>query len=410
MKFKKFNTYDNKEIKAAVDIIKTGQLSNYIGEWGNNFYGGKKIIEMEKKYAKFFKTKHAISVNSWTSGLICAVGAIDTSPGDEIILPTWTMSACAASILYWNAIPIFADISLDDLCIDPNSIEKNITKKTTAIMAVDISGKSSKMDEILKISKKYNLKVISDTAQSPMALYKKKFAGTLGDIGGISLNYHKHIHTGEGGVIFTDNKKYAEKMKMIRNHAEAVLRKRKNFPLINMLGNNFRLGEIEAAIAIIQLKKLKNIVQKRIKIANYLTKKLKEFKSLILPQSYNDFTNVYYTYPIILNPKMKLNRKKILYYLKKEGVKGMGEGYQNLHLLPTFQKKIVYGKTSFPWNSEFNKRQISYRKGICPVAEKLHDELFIGFGISHFDLKKNDVEFIYKKFKKILNYKNIYKN
>ena len=150
MKFKKFNTYDNKEIKAAVDIIKTGQLSNYIGEWGNNFYGGKKIIEMEKKYAKFFKTKHAISVNSWTSGLICAVGAIDTSPGDEIILPTWTMSACAASILYWNAIPIFADISIDDLCIDPNSIEKNITKKTTAIMAVDISGKSSKMDEILK--------------------------------------------------------------------------------------------------------------------------------------------------------------------------------------------------------------------------------------------------------------------
>ena len=89
----------------------------------------KKVKQMEKKFADFFKVKYAISVNSWTSGLICAVGAIDISPGEEIILPTWTMSACAASILYWNAIPIFADISMSDLCIDPESVKKNISKK-----------------------------------------------------------------------------------------------------------------------------------------------------------------------------------------------------------------------------------------------------------------------------------------
>jgi dTDP-4-amino-4,6-dideoxygalactose transaminase len=408
MPFKKFNTYGKEEIKAASEVIKTGQLSNFIGEWGSNFYGGKKVKQMEKKFADFFKVKYAISVNSWTSGLICAVGAIDISPGDEIILPTWTMSACAASILHWNAIPVFADISMSDLCIDPESVKKNISKKTKAIMAVDISGRSAKINEIKKIARKHNLKIISDTAQSPMATYNKKYAGTLADIGGLSLNCHKHIHTGEGGVIFTNNKKYAEKMKMIRNHAEAVLRKRNNFPLINMLGNNFRLGEIEASIAIVQLKKLKKIINKRIYIANYLTKKLSEFDGLILPKIHTDFTNVYYTYPIILNPNMNFNRKKILYYLKKEGVEGMGEGYQNLHLLPLFKKKTLYGKTSFPWNSEFNKRKISYIKGICPIAEKLHDELFIGFGISHYDLKKLDVDFIYKKFKKILGYTDIY--
>ncbi len=405
--FKKFNTYDYKEVNAGLKVLKKGELSKFIGAWSDNFYGGKYIKRMEKFYAKTFGVKYAISVNSWSSGLVCSLGAIGLNPGDEVILPTWTMSACAASVLYWNAIPVFADIEEDSLCIDPKSIIKNISKKTKAVMCVDISGKSANMNEIKKIAKKYKLKIISDSAQSPFATYKGKKCGTIGDIGGISLNYHKHIHTGEGGVIFTNNKLLSEKCKMIRNHAEAVLKKRK-FPMENMLGNNFRLGEIEAAIAIEQLKKLKMIVKKRIKISNYLTSKLSEIEGLKLPAIHNDFTNVYYTYPIVLKENFNFSRAKILKYLKQYRIPNMSEGYENIHLLPAFQKKQVYGNSNFPWNSEFNKRKISYKKGICPTAEKMHDKLYIGFGISHFDLSKQDIDYIVSTFKLIFKKSDIY--
>ncbi len=408
MRFKKFNTYNKLEIDAALKVLRSGKVSSFVGEWNEEFYGGKYVKMMEKKYSKFFKVKYAISVNSWSTGLVCALGALDLNPGDEVILPTFTMSACASAILHWNCIPIFADIDEKNLCIDINSIKKNISTKTRAIMAVDICGVSSNINEIKKLIKNKNIKIISDSAQAPFANYKNKIAGTLVDIGGISLNYHKHIHTGEGGVVFTNKKIYSEKIKMIRNHAEAVMRKRKNFPLINMIGSNYRMGEIEAAIAMVQLKKLKEIIKKRIKIANYMTNKLSNIDGLILPKRYKDNTNVYYTYPIILDEKKNFDRQKILNLLKKEGVEGFAAGYQNLHLLPIFQKKIAYGKYNFPWKSPFNKRKISYKKGICPVAEKLHDKIYMPFGISNFDLSLEDVDFIYSKFLKIFSKKNIF--
>lgn len=115
------------------------------------------------------------------------------------------MSACAAAVLHWNAIPVFADIELETFCICPKSIEKNITKKTKAIIVVDIFGHPANYREISKIAKKYNLKIICDAAQSPGSKYVGKYSGTVGDIGGFSFNYHKHIHTGEGGVIVTNN-------------------------------------------------------------------------------------------------------------------------------------------------------------------------------------------------------------
>ena len=148
------------------------------------------------------------------------------------------------AILHWNAIPVFADIDPITYCIDPISIEKNISHKTKAIMAVDIGGQSADMNSINSIAKKYNLKVICDTAQAPGAMFEDSYAGTLADIGGYSLNYHKHIHTGEGGVLVTNDDNLA-KTQLIRNHAEAVVGDMGFKDLTNMIGHNFRLGEIE---------------------------------------------------------------------------------------------------------------------------------------------------------------------
>jgi perosamine synthetase len=401
-KFKKYNSIDKEELKAASAVIKSGNLSNFLGEYSKEFFGGPKVREFEKKCKSFFNVKHAITVNSWTSGLICAVGALDINPGDEIILPPWTMSACASAILNWNAIPVFADIDKTTYNIDPDDVLRKISKKTKAIMAVDIFGHPCNISELKKISKKYKIKLITDSAQSPYSFYKKKIAGTISDVGGISLNYHKHIHTGEGGVIFTNSDKIAKRINLIRNHAESVVRSNKVENLSNMIGYNFRLGEIESAIGIQQLKKLKKVIKKKQKICQLLTKNLSKLSSLFLPKVLKGYTHSYYIYGINLDlQNIKYSREYIINKLTSEGVPGLSAGYTCLHLLPMFQKKIAYGSKGFPWNSSFNKRNISYKKGICPNAEYLHEKSFIKFEVCMYDLTIDDVKFISSAFEKV---------
>ena len=144
-----------------------------------------------------FNVKHAIAVNSWTSGLICAVGALSVSPGDEIIVTPWTMSATVAAILHWGCIPVFVDIDEDTFMLKPDDVSAAVSDKTKAILTADIFGQSDNYTLLRKVAEDYGLKVISDTAQAPYANTPDGFAGTLSDIGGISLNYHKHIHCGE---------------------------------------------------------------------------------------------------------------------------------------------------------------------------------------------------------------------
>ena len=134
--FQEYNPIGNEELKAATNVIESGVLSKFLGCWDPDFYGGPKVQEFEKQCEKYFNVKHAITVNSWTSGLIVAVGAIGIEPGDEIIVSPWTMCASATVILHWCAIPVFADIEPETFCLDPNSIEKNITPYTKAIMAI----------------------------------------------------------------------------------------------------------------------------------------------------------------------------------------------------------------------------------------------------------------------------------
>jgi dTDP-4-amino-4,6-dideoxygalactose transaminase len=237
-----------------------------------------------------------------------------------------------------------------------------------------------------------------------------KFAGTLADIGGFSLNYHKFIHTGEGGVLVTNNYVLSEKMKMIRNHAESILKERKNFPLQNMIGYNFRMGEIEAAIGIQQLKKLNKILKNNQLVVKKIINNLKNLNGLIFPKTPNYTTNVFYVLPIIYSEKLTgVDIKKIVFLLKKSGVP-IEQKYQNLHLLPLFQKKIAYGKNHFPWSYYKSRKNVSYKKGICPNAEAFNNGSFLLIPVTSYNFSSADIEFITKKFKYVWNRCNINKN
>ena len=400
--FEKYNSIGDEELAAATEVIQSGVLSQFIGRWGSDFDGGPKVKEFERDCEKYFNVKHAITVNSWTSGLVVAVGALGISPGDEVIVSPWTMCATATAILHWNAIPVFADIDPETYCLDPESIEKNISPYTKAIISVDIGGHPADTDVIMRLAKKYNLKVISDTAQAPGAVYKGQLAGTLTDIGGYSLNYHKHIHTGEGGILVTNDDELALRMRLIRNHAEAALRDLQLDDMSNMLGHNFRLGEIECAIGIEQLKKLNSFVGSRQRAANRLNEGLSDLKGLKLPIVKDRCTHSYYMYFMQVDTKsLGVSRDKILEALIAEGVPGLSKTFENVHLLPMYQKKIAYGNEGFPWNSSICKRDVSYEKGICPVAENLHDESYIGFQMCMFALLDDELDLFISAFKKV---------
>lgn len=399
--FKRYNSIGIEEVEAAKAVIESGILSQFLGSWHPDFYGGQKVQEFERECERYFGVKHAVTVNSWTSGLVTAVGAIGIEPGDEIIVTPWTMCASATAILHWNAIPVFADIDPDTFNIDPKSVEARITPYTKAIMAVDIFGQSCDIDSLMKIAEKHKLKVITDTAQAPGTYNNGRFTGTLSHVGGFSLNYHKHIHTGEGGILVTNDDDIFERMQLIRNHAEAVVEGKGVTNIINMIGHNFRLGEIESAIGIEQLKKLKKSVETRQHIAERLTLGIKDLPGLKTPYVVPGNTHAYYVYPLVLDLSvLNTSREKICAALNAEGL-DFSEGFVNVHQLPMYQRKIAYGSKGFPWSSDIYKGNVSYEKGICPVAENLHDNNFICYGLCTHELNDADVDLMIRAFKKV---------
>lgn len=397
-----FSTIGEDDIAAAVEVMKTGVLSAYIGAPGPGFMGGTRVRALEAAAAATFGVRHALAVNSWTSGLIAAVGAIGIEPGDEIITTPWTMAATATAILHFAGIPVFADILPDTFNIDPAAVEALVSPRTRAILAVDIFGQSADMGALRAIAERHGLALISDTAQAPGAKVGDRLAGTLADIGGYSLNYHKHIHCGEGGILVTDDDRLAERLALIRNHGEVVIQSDAAEDLANILGYNFRMGEIEAAIAAVQLTKLEERVESRQRAAGRLTAALADLPGLTLPYTPQGLTHVYYVYGMTLDTDaLGVSRNRIAEALRAEGVPAVMAGYQNIHLLPLFRKRIAYGTGGFPWTSPYASVERRYGPGLCPVAETLHARTFLGLNLCLNQFGDADVDLVAEAFRKV---------
>ena len=407
--FPAYNTIDKQEEEAVLRVLRSGKLSTYIGSWHKDFYGGSEVSALEEEWADFFNVKHAISVNSATSGLYASIGAIGIEAGDEVIVTPYTMSASATAILLYGGIPVFADVEAEYFCIDPTSIEKLITPKTKAIMAVDIFGQACDFEVLRQIAKKHNLKIIEDAAQAPYGKLGTEFTGTLGDIGVFSLNYHKHIHCGEGGIVVTNDDELAFKIQLIRNHGETVLdakgyKDKKD--LHNMLGFNFRMTEIEAAISRVQLRKLKKLVLERIENVKYLEKKLQNLPCLNIPPVRKNVQHVYYVHPLLFNQEStSLHRNTFIDAVKAELPSTLmredspvllSYGYvKPLYLQPIYQQKICFG--DYP----FNLTNRVYKKGDCPTCEDLHFNTLISHEFMRPSMQHKDLDDVVKAFEKV---------
>jgi dTDP-4-amino-4,6-dideoxygalactose transaminase len=395
--FPRYNTIGAEEKEAVLKVLDSGVLSKYLGTWSADFYGGPVVQRFENDWASYFGVPYAIAVNSGTSGLYAAVGACGISPGDEVIVSPYTMTASAVAPIIWGSIPVFADIDPNTFCLDPDSIRKCITPQTKAIIVVDLFGYPADIPEIMAIAREYNLLVIEDAAQAPGAQRKGHYAGTQAHIGVFSLNYHKTIHTGEGGMIVTGDRDLAEKLQLIRNHAEAVVESKGASDLVNMIGFNFRMTEIEAAIGIEQLQKLNFLLWKRIHTAHYLTGRLRHLPYLRLPPVPEDMIHGYYAYPICCTG---ISRDWLAKALVAEGIPMVAGYAKPLYLQPMYQKQIAIGRDGFPFSHAKNK--LNYELGACPVAERMYYKELMYTNVCHAGVTHKDLDDIADAFEKVL--------
>ena len=290
---KRQKTIETSDINKVVKLLKEENLSGFNAGPGDSFYGGNNVKALEKQFCDYFRCKHAISVNSWTSGLEIAVASLKLEKGTEIICSPWSMSATVAAIVNNDCKPVFADIDPSTFNLDPKKVMAKVTKHTGAILVTEMYGQSSNINEILKIAKANRLYTISDTAQSIGSKVNSKFTGTITDIGGFSFNWHKHLNCGEGGMVITNNGKLAKRMMLARNHGEG---------LNGDFGHNYRMTETSASLIRDQLPRLKSRLIKR----NSFVQKLKSRvhnQNINFPKVSNGNTHAYCTLPILINDK-----------------------------------------------------------------------------------------------------------
>jgi dTDP-4-amino-4,6-dideoxygalactose transaminase len=351
------------EIKSVNEVLKSGNLSSFLAN-PDKILGGKKIQELEEKFRRYHGVKHAISFNSGTSALHAAIVASGIKPLDEVITTPYTFTATASCILMANAIPVFSDIQQDTFNIDPKKIaEKLITPNSIkAIIPVHLFGNPVDMDEIMEIAKMYNLKIIEDCAQAPGAEYKKRKVGTIGDCGIFSLTETKNITSGEGGMLITNNDDIAEVARLVRNHGEAIVEQTKHRTYNStILGYNYRMTEVDAAIGVEQFKKLDKMNAIRIKLANFLNDEFKGIQQ-IKPQVIRNGNKCVYN---IYGFRLDGDRSKFIELTNKSGIP-----YNGGYIKPLYFSKIYHENKPFFY--KYYKGNASYKNGLCPVAEKCH--------------------------------------
>jgi perosamine synthetase len=321
------------EIEAVVKVMRSGYLTSALGT-------GPMVTQFEKNFAKFASVKHAVAVNTGTAALHSAMVAAGVKQGDEVILPSFTFVATAEAVVMAGGKPVFADIDPETCNVSPAEVEKNVTENTKAVVPVDLYGLSADFKPIRKIAEEHGLAVVEDAAQAHGATYAGKPAGVFSDAACWSLYASKNITTGEGGVVTTDSDELAETLRLIRTHGE----KAKYASL--MLGYNYRMSEIQAAIGIVQLEKLPSFVAKRRENAKRLTEMLAVSDRLKLPEESEERRHSWYLYTVRLQNATENERNRIVEELRRKDIGAAAYYVHPVHLMPYYREN--FGEHTLP--------------------------------------------------------------
>jgi dTDP-4-amino-4,6-dideoxygalactose transaminase len=385
------------EIDAVNRVLLGGVLSGFYGSYCEQFFGGSEIKDLEREWSTFFGVKHSVTVNSAASGLLVALGSIGIGPGDEVIVPATTMSATAMAPLIYGAIPVFADIDRDTYNITVETIETRITSRTKAIVVVNLFGQPADLEAITRMAHRRGIYVVEDNAQSITAKEGDRFSGTIGDIGVFSLNYHKHIHSGEGGVCCTDSDTLCLRMQLIRNHGENLVEQIGIEDITNLVGFNLRMTEMTAAVARVQLKNVSKHVGARVYQASRLIAGLKDLHGLEPPMVKEDCSHSFYILAFRINSeRFSGGISKLAARLNECGFPCFTGYVKPLYTLPVFKRRIAIGSTGFP----FNLSDVKYEDGLCPEAEALLDSLLC-FEPCAYELNDTELDILICTFKEV---------
>lgn len=367
--------YLGNELKYLGKVLEGESWSATGGSWNQT---------LEREFAKKIGVSYAVAMNSGTSTLHAALEAAGVGPGDEVISPALTVIMNTTATLHANAVPVYADIAPETFNVDPADIARKITSKTKAIIPVALYGLPPDMDPIMELAKKHGLIVIEDNAQCLLSTYKGKLAGSIGHMASYSFENTKHISCGEGGMIITDNEKYAELVRKIGGHGFKNLRAEEGRIRLNqdvfqnphykrhdVLGWNYRLSEFNAAVALAQLERIDALVDLRIKSAQIFMDVMLACDYLIPQKVPAGYTHSYYTLGVIYEGQESIGVSWEDF--RKAYVEEGGDGIYGAWSVPYLEPMVV--------NRQFAKRcprvyeKVHYPQGLCPVAEKIQPKL-----------------------------------
>ena len=366
--------FDEKEEQAALETIQSKWIST-----------GPKTAAFEKRFAEMFHVDHAVALSNCTVSLHLALKLAGVKADDEVICPSLTFVATVNSIRYVDALPVFADvISYENPTIDPDDIRKKITPKTTAIVVMHYGGFACDMDSIMEIAKAHNLKVIEDACHGPLAEYKGKKLGTIGDIGCFSFFSNKNISTGEGGMLITNNQKYADRCKLLRSHGMTSMsydRAKGHSTAYDVieLGYNYRMDDIHSSIGLAQLDKIEADLEKRNEIRKVYINQLKGIDGITIPfENYTDFSSNY-IFPIVLKSSTFEKRDKVREQLAEAGIQ-TSVHYPAIHRFSIYKDfyselpvtdYLVDNLITLPMYSKLSNHEIEYIVASLNIALKI---------------------------------------
>jgi len=291
-----------REISYVNDAVRNGWNWHYMDY----------VKKFEEKFAKYIGVKYAMTTSGGTGALHIALAALGIGPGDEVIIPEITYFACSDVVMLLGAKPVFVDVLKDTWCIDPVAVEKAITKRTKAIMPVDIYGNPAEMDEILRIAKKYNLKIVEDACPAVGSTYKGKKPGSMGDFGAFSFQGAKIMVTGFGGMLVTNNAKLFEKAKYINNHGEDPNKKFWQ----TSVGYTYEMTNIQAALGLAQLERIETFVKKKRQIFDWYYERLKDIEGISMNLERPNTKSNRWMSSVILEKDFGMTRDELMKKLK----------------------------------------------------------------------------------------------